>query len=44
MRTIELPKAPTELLYPKAKGYADGGKHTGIEIIGNIYENPELMK
>lgn len=32
------------LLYPKEEGYGRGGKWKWIEVIGNIYENLELIK
>ena len=32
------------LLYPKEEGYGSGGKWKFVEVMGNIYENPELTK
>lgn len=31
------------LLYPAAVGFDNGGKHSNLEIIGNIYESKHLL-
>jgi hypothetical protein len=41
--SIGISGADAELLYPVAPNYNYGGQHSGLEIIGNIYEQPHLL-